>query len=77
MHTLKYCENWSAQRAQLQGSLGLDADFTLMDVVGVMVTEEKWLAFSTFSEEIMNKKEEEERRRERERESSLRLPILR
>lgn len=60
MHTLKYCENWNAQRAQLQASLGLDADFTLMDVVGVMVTtEEKWLAFSTFSEEIMNKKEEE------------------
>lgn len=70
-HTPRYCENWNTQRAQLVEKLRLDAEFTLMDVVGVISTSnEAWRAFSAFAEDVMRKNEEEERRRERARDLS-------
>lgn len=65
-HTLSQCSAWSEKRIQLRNKLGLtgDALLTLTSVVEkILEYEEKWLAFTQFSREMIIEKEEEERRR--------------
>jgi len=79
-HTLKFCGMWDAQRELLREKLGLNVDFSLSDIVDVIiVAKEAWTAFSAFAEDVMSKKEEEERRREMVRDPPLSLlfpPIM-
>jgi len=63
-HTLKFCSMWNMQRERLREKLGLNADFSLGEIVDpIIVGKEAWTAFSAFAEDVMCKKEEEERRR--------------
>lgn len=64
VHTLRDCPAWNVKRLQLTRKLNLD--FTLGDVVKIIITSWKfWRAFSKFAEKVMRKKEKEKRRRER------------
>ncbi|KMQ89740.1 reverse transcriptase [Lasius niger] len=70
-HTLRECPMWDIQRLTMREKLGLPRDFTLGDVVDIIVASRgAWLAFSAFVKSIMREKEEIERRIERARLSS-------
>ncbi|KMQ85000.1 reverse transcriptase [Lasius niger] len=70
-HTLRECPMWDTQRLTMKEKLNLPRDFTLGDVVDIIVaSREAWLAFSAFVEGIMKEKEDVERRIERARLSS-------
>ncbi|KMQ92969.1 reverse transcriptase [Lasius niger] len=74
-HTIRDCPMWDTQRMDMRGKLNLPIDFTLGDVIDVILTSrEFWVAFSSFVEEIMREKENEERRIERARDSSSSSP---
>lgn len=75
-HTLKFCSMWNIQRERLREKLGLNADFSLGEIVdAIIVGKEAWTAFSAFAEDVMRKKEEEERRREMVRNSPHPSPL--
>lgn len=68
IHTLRDCSTWDPQRNRMKAKLGLNADFTLKDIEETIIgSNEAWMAFSAFVEEVMGKKEEEERWWERAR----------
>lgn len=70
-HTLRECPMWDTQRLTMREKLNLPRDFTLGDIVDIIVaSREAWLAFSAFVEGVMREKEKLERRIERARLSS-------
>ncbi|CAL1672245.1 unnamed protein product [Lasius platythorax] len=63
-HMLRECPLW--QRIFMMRQLKLPRDFSLGDVVEIILeSKANWKAFSAFVEEAMRDKEEEERKRER------------
>lgn len=67
-HTLKDCEAWTDDRNTLGETLELDnVSMTLGSIVQqILVSEEKWAAFSRFANEVILKKEIAERIRQEE-----------
>ncbi|KMQ92505.1 reverse transcriptase, partial [Lasius niger] len=67
-HTLRECPMWDTQRITLRRKLNLTRDFTLGDVLDVIIaSEDSWKIFSAFIEEAMKEKKDEKRRLERAR----------
>ncbi|XP_025155759.1 uncharacterized protein LOC112588831 [Harpegnathos saltator] len=63
-HTLQECPAWSNERGVVERKLG--CDLSLPSIIrAVLGSEKRWEAFTSFCEEVMEKKEqaEEERRR--------------
>ncbi|XP_029154838.1 uncharacterized protein LOC114927931 [Nylanderia fulva] len=62
-HTLIFCSEWIIGRQRLVSALDIDSDsLSLMNIIKeIVVSEDKWTAFSVFAHTIMSGKEEEER----------------
>ncbi|XP_029154776.1 uncharacterized protein LOC114944915 [Nylanderia fulva] len=62
-HTLIFCSEWFIERRRLVSALDIDSDLlNLMNIIKeIVVSEDKWTAFSVFVHTIMSGKEEDER----------------